>query len=489
MFEKIFFNGIWLKAELQPQSPMIHFQGDQFGATLRASEVKPKFDRFILKKLMKTEGRTLEELKKDTRYSSMFLNPDQHDSLKYKMSIEASSETENYFKLNRHNYPIYYGNQGEDNKDKYGVLRDATLTVSCFHEGLRELISENIMPFFLVTNFGTMQGKGFGSFLPVPVENKPKDRSSKSARSAKKEKKQKVRLSEEEERQVARCLIEETGAEKCYCMRFESPEGKSSDTKANQNEKIFKEIRAFYSIMKSGQNYPKYARSYIYSYMHDEYQNRAGERKNIANEKAWMKKLGIAPSVFDDDKDENRKTDADLGAIDDTRYVRAMLGIGESVKYKKDLKQKPDYEIKISHVSGSKEEKLERVSSPILFKVIRGTVFIVARRIPEEILDQLFFFSGPDKSCLIRTLDYFDIDHFLQSYVKYYNSTEEYILTDKTGKEITDKNGKPIKRKGLRECVDNLKWEDEDYQCVREIFTEETAETGEESERREAAHV
>ena len=40
-----------LQVTLKQHTPLIHFQHDQYGATLRASEVKPKLDRFILMKL------------------------------------------------------------------------------------------------------------------------------------------------------------------------------------------------------------------------------------------------------------------------------------------------------------------------------------------------------------------------------------------------------------------------------------------------------
>lgn len=36
---------------LNQQSPILHFQHQQQGATLRASEVKPKLDRFIKEKI------------------------------------------------------------------------------------------------------------------------------------------------------------------------------------------------------------------------------------------------------------------------------------------------------------------------------------------------------------------------------------------------------------------------------------------------------
>ena len=40
-----------LKVTLKQHTPLIHFQHDQYGATLRASEVKPKLDKFILERL------------------------------------------------------------------------------------------------------------------------------------------------------------------------------------------------------------------------------------------------------------------------------------------------------------------------------------------------------------------------------------------------------------------------------------------------------
>ncbi|MFK5976154.1 MAG: hypothetical protein QM493_06565 [Sulfurovum sp.] len=34
---------------LKQHTPIIHFQSDQMGATLRATELKPKFDKFLIK--------------------------------------------------------------------------------------------------------------------------------------------------------------------------------------------------------------------------------------------------------------------------------------------------------------------------------------------------------------------------------------------------------------------------------------------------------
>ena len=41
---------------LKQHTPIIHFQHDQAGATLRATELKPKLDRFIMHKLLMANG-------------------------------------------------------------------------------------------------------------------------------------------------------------------------------------------------------------------------------------------------------------------------------------------------------------------------------------------------------------------------------------------------------------------------------------------------
>lgn len=69
---KLEFNGCKLKVQLEAQSPMIHFQYDQAGATLRASEVKPKLDRFLLNKMEQETGKRVAVLKEDNGYAVMF---------------------------------------------------------------------------------------------------------------------------------------------------------------------------------------------------------------------------------------------------------------------------------------------------------------------------------------------------------------------------------------------------------------------------------
>ena len=58
-----------LEFTLKQHTPLIHFQQDQEGATLRATEVKPKLDRFIIERL--GNGNYDEGLKKSIKIGSM----------------------------------------------------------------------------------------------------------------------------------------------------------------------------------------------------------------------------------------------------------------------------------------------------------------------------------------------------------------------------------------------------------------------------------
>ena len=65
---------------LKQHTPIIHFQHDQDGATLRATEVKPKLDRFIIEKLEKSGVNNIE---------TGWFNNIEKKSLDYQMHITS----------------------------------------------------------------------------------------------------------------------------------------------------------------------------------------------------------------------------------------------------------------------------------------------------------------------------------------------------------------------------------------------------------------
>lgn len=474
-------NGIKLTATLESQSPMIHFQARETGAVLRASEVKPKLDKFLrtkmineLKKNSATElsdEKALDKLKKGK--AEYFRDAELNDALNYKMRIIAT--TVNEFPLEeggKSRYAPFFANSGKDDKEKLkGVFVIAELTIVCFNEMLRKIIKEYLEEFFIVTNFGMMQGKGFGSFIVTGSVQMDQNNNG--------------RISSDGIKKIAKQLEEGLEAKSCYYMEFNKLDGDEEGRLNGIYKTMFNEIKLFYGIMKSGYNINGvYVRSYIYKYMRDHY--------NLGNEKKWMKQNKIVPAIMHPDRivrsvDERHlatlsacrtilenatsvywvrgrrnvavkvdreycdiirdiaKTAQSTEEDNECRYVRALLGTAIQnefkTKYKKSNRRgglvwqlsSGEYDkIKVDILNSS--EELERVSSPIYFKIIKNVVFIVARKIPKEVYGKEFKFSSPWEEGTISTPSeeelkdtngqIFDIERFLEAYVNYYNNND-----------------------------------------------------------------
>ena len=356
--------------ELKQWTPLIHFQSGQSGATLRATEVKPKLDRFLCKKY----GKEIDCFKQSG-----------HNALDYKMSIRCYGKKliDLGFKTP---YDIYYGNMGDKTENKQGVISNkVTMTITCFYPELMETIDRNLSEFLVVTNFGSMQGKGFGSFTI-------KD----------------ARLTDQ---QISEFLRKDAKAEKCYCFEH--------------NDEEFRQIKTVYGIMKTGVNFRNYSRSLLFKFMHDRY--------GIGNEKAFLKTKGMAPAIVTNKvlrgvryNDQNNR--------EPHYYVRALLGVGDHIDFLNDpdnRKDKTNVEIK--------SPEIQRLSSPLFFKVINRKVYFVGHRLNETIYGKSFDFKSkpgdkatfrpkknadsltvPDKEVLGEDF----IDRFLEYAVAELNRTE-----------------------------------------------------------------
>ncbi len=132
---------------LKQHTPIIHFQSDQGGATLRATELKPKFDRFLLKQVPDIP---------------FIKNANGSKSLDYKVKIEPDiSRPESIDERD----PLFFGNMG-DGEDKKFKTHNRTFKIEffSFNATVLEGIKDNFEAFLANTNFGTRQSKGFGSF-------------------------------------------------------------------------------------------------------------------------------------------------------------------------------------------------------------------------------------------------------------------------------------------------------------------------------------
>ncbi len=146
---------------LKQHTPIIHFQSEQRGATLRATELKPKFDSFLLEQV---EGIPFKE------------NANGHKSLDYKVKIEAKTEISDIETINPRNgksipNPLFFGNMGDGEKKRFSMASSISVEFFSFNSEVLDAIKNNFEAFLANTNFGTRQSKGFGSFyLKKPLD-------------------------------------------------------------------------------------------------------------------------------------------------------------------------------------------------------------------------------------------------------------------------------------------------------------------------------
>ncbi len=173
MYKKVF--------NLEQITPMWHFQGDDPNCCLRATEVKPKLDRFIIKtKTLRGEA-----------IPDAWRIKDHNSALNYKMRISCASvkilpdvqnkkdDNNNPIYNNKglqqkeNLYPIFFANMGAGNakRKKLVMFSNLEVTIISMVSELVDSIADIIDDFFANNSFGTRQDKGFGCFCVMDKEN------------------------------------------------------------------------------------------------------------------------------------------------------------------------------------------------------------------------------------------------------------------------------------------------------------------------------
>jgi hypothetical protein len=366
--------------------------------------MKPKLDKFILMKMGQEADSTLSD--RDSIYKkgikvandkNRLVGKGKHSALDYKVKLNARFETKNEKPDKRD--PLYFGNMG-DGKDKHFISPGNENTDFVFVEFFsfqKEIINEiekYFAEFLMKNNFGTRQSKGFGSFY----------------------------IDESDENYIE--------PEKVLENHFYLSFIKNGDVRDN--------ISVIYRLMKSGINFPDYPMI--------EYTDHRGKRgrrpdpeqgrgknefyfksflseyflaKKIGNEKHFIKENFFHPGV--------RIRPDGL----EKRYIRSVLGVAGSVEFKdKDRKGIIEY----------KSDEIERFKSPILFKVIGESVYMLPEIIPEKIKNLKFEFicrsndSNNKSRKEIYTPDTFDLKDFMKKYAEHFNHLNRTVLEGKNGR-------------------------------------------------------
>jgi len=474
MDELSIFNDYKIEIKLKQITPMIHFQHDETGATLRASEVKPKLDKFIIKQLG-GEANVPE---------CYWLDKDRKGALDYKMQIRAEgtptisndrrniiddiikkSESQygeedfrrlkqfcNNYKNNYKSYleinATYFGNMLNDKKkseihqavvdnnyDLFLSLLNGACKETVFHEkeikvvivskflNLIEIISANIIAFFLLHNFGTRQNKGFGSFKVTEIKGEAQEYDAKDF------------------------LWNHEFKDFFYIKYIKE------DDKADITQKM-NDVRLVYGFMKSGFNYTKkydktsrkmidsntpddYFRGYIYRYFHN-------MTPPIGNDKAFVKQKVLFSQHQHDVQGEKI-----YSFNNKYRYVRGLLGVCNGVNYRSVNK----------NTFNQNFDGIARFASPILFKIVDDYIIILPQEIPLELYGAKFYIK--DKKIEIDTkTSARERDEILAKNKKYLikiPSDNEFTLYNFLKAFKCDFNDKDSKNKGGKISLNEIK--------------------------------
>jgi CRISPR/Cas system CMR-associated protein Cmr1 (group 7 of RAMP superfamily) len=388
---------------LKQHTPIIHFQADQPGATLRATELKPKLDKFLIKHAFGGDRKRYEryligysEEKEQEKIDS--LKP----ALDYKVSIAAYGSPEKWYffgplngkkrdhlknaKVNFIENSSYFAQEQnifekvKNSKDymfkrevldaitHYGVLhKNIKLSIASFHEKLLEQIDEYIHAFFMVTNFGTRQNKGFGSFTvfrPKPDAN-------------------------------AHTLLKKAG----YDFFYQKDIGEDVPKKLGW-------IDESYRLLKSGINNPdrnEYRKSLLFRYFCEK--NGVGwEKRRIKEE---LEQIETEKTIRLFSKNDGGARQGAHGCAKNIFYIRALLGLAEHFEFllckndqgdtdKSDTQEEeckdPDGSRKLV-VKVTPDGKIKRFASPLLFKVVDEAIYILPVKIPDIIRQSSYRFD------------------------------------------------------------------------------------------------
>lgn len=347
--------------KLKQHTPIIHFQHDQAGATLRATEVKPKLDKFIINSyglLKKIEQNKTEKFVPQSQFESFFINSGKLNSaLDYKMKISVdrttmdTTDTLKPFVFEESKqvyeqqspYPLVLSNMGgkssQSELKNFTKYENVTILLTSHNIELLKKIKAIIVSFFLFNNFGNRQNKGFGSFTVTQIDGINVDSNPMPSG-------------------IHYLLIKEK-------------------IKLKQ---LFETIDYYWKRLKSGINYSKYKvgsreagneqwfcdpiryeKSFLFEYIN----NHLPAEQRYTWEKRWLKE-----SFFNLDARSN---------VIPPKYVRALLGLQDKFEFINPDFCNPDeiestqmnenfskLNIKVKH----KTEEIDRIKAPILFKPV-----------------------------------------------------------------------------------------------------------------------
>ncbi len=390
-----------LTIKLKQHTPLIHFQPTQYGATLRASEVKPKLDRFLFAKL--GDGK-VEAGKKKAKDRGWTIGKEDRLALDYKMAIIPYEQKNAALRVVGPNakgnyttgsFSLLLGNMG--GKKEVRQLSNLVLhnyivmRLTIHNDELWRSLQEELPKFFALINFGQRSSKGFGSFTVYRMDEEP----------------------------VLKWNPLKYYKEGCPYMFFKVKEG--MDDSARQKT-IFDVLDFYWKGMKSGINYTKgnvtlkwYIKSFLYYYLNHRNLPLTWEKRKIKEHFHLGKNRGtVKPNP-------NRVI-----------FARALLGCPDKFGYGEGRNVEVKHHIK---KADNEEQRIARIPSPVYFKpVCIGDIVYVYILFNQEVVTELGRIE--EKTFRLtynhRNLD-LDMELFLNedNYMQFIDDYHEYMSSDK----------------------------------------------------------
>lgn len=335
---------------LKQVTPIIHFKGEK--DTLRGTDLKPRFDKFLNLVIDEKE-------KKDLLLKKSKDDNEQIDAFDYKIKISKIGKNLNcnqYLK-NRKIIGAYFGDLGKSSKDsdkpayELSFYKNINVEFIVNNGRLKTEIKKWFPKFMVFNTFGTRKNKGYGYFLPEKCN---------------------ISISNLES------IIKEISDK--YCYKGKSYLGVYKIYKKCSTEKMLKFIDEFHKKLKSGYNKEP---SIMFS-----------KNNKIINEKDFMKTiLKINEDyIYTKLKGKNNNFKKILNKKfkfvkkDDNKFfLRTLLGFPPFYDFNLDSKNKQEnkqidkFELKSCNKNGEIDDLFERFESPISYIPIpnEGVIILV----------------------------------------------------------------------------------------------------------------
>lgn len=391
------------KFQLEQHTPIIQFELDQPEAVLRASEVKPAFDRYLA------------ECVNGNQIPEEWLVPGESaqatgSSFDYRMTIRRVGEVitmpihspkklRDWEGQAQAGFPGFFALLGEDEPNHvFRWTESLELSVKTLHQDLLEIVKAEFPKFLWVSNFGMRKTKGFGSFTVAktekPIGKVPGIEGDFASFSF----------------SVQAASVNPSGTSKWGGIETLDVDSKRRKTLHNQFVswyEIFTQVNDLHRVMRSGWSKRDRGGFPALSARYAENEGYAIEKKVL--QKAMDPSTRVEPTGRD-------------------RALRELFGLSNDQEWM-------SYKAKVAVEATS--EEIGRFPSPILYKpVLRwkneneleaADVHILPMVIPSEILDTEIQYSSKNfgRPVKVKTPGYFSMFEFLEFVVEWARTSEE----------------------------------------------------------------